>query len=83
MPAERRNLYARRANLALGSDNFSKIFRHHIKHPNGPIHFDKNSPRALIGRQRSMTEMDRLYVMQFEAECDDLLWAMKDVMEKH
>jgi hypothetical protein len=30
-----------------------------------------------------MTETDRLYVMQFEEECDDLLWAMKDAMEKH
>lgn len=83
MPAERRNLYARRANLALCSDRFSKIFRHHIKHPSGPMHFDKNNPRALIDRQRSMTEVDRLYVMQFEEECDDLLWAMKDLMEKH
>ncbi|PMD28003.1 hypothetical protein NA56DRAFT_697028 [Hyaloscypha hepaticicola] len=81
--ATRRNFpqRVRLVDLSLAADRLNRILTYLRQHPDGPQHIDEDNLAALCCEHQKLSEADRLYVEQYEEDCDQWLWAVKDAAE--
>ncbi len=81
MPVSRRNFPLRPAGLSMATDRLNRFLTYHRQHPDGPQHINVDNLAALCCEDQKLSEADRLYVEQYEEDCDEWLWAVKDAAE--